>query len=218
MGHALLCKAAYGDPRATVDGYEYDSHNLFALPPKTKSTKDVTIDLSKLDVGELIENMLGATNIQDVHRAEIDLTVQAKCESKNGVTGCSDLVIEMSGTPLLNADLEPRALAARATPPETKTATTTIKTKTRTKTKSKTKTRTTTKVVTQTSTAPSKKTVTLTTTIGSNGTTTSRYKKPTGLNNPEVSEISHFTSRLATTRDLIDTVESTAEPTLPPAQ
>lgn len=236
MGFSFICRGSAGppsnnllSPRATVDGYDDDSLNFFALSPKSKSTKDVVIDLSKLDVGELIENILGATNIQDVHHAEIDLTVQAKCESKNGATGCSDLVIEMSGTPLLNVDLGPRPLEAKSIPSVTKTTSGTTKTKTKTKTKpaskttktrtkteakTKTKMKTTTKVITQTSTAPPKKTLTLTTTVGSNGTASSSWMRPTGMGYPKIAKTINTMSRLHPTRDLTDIAESTTEPTV----
>lgn len=178
--------------------YEYKPLHVLAPPlplKKPNNTKpEVIIDLDQLDVSGLVHIMLDATNIEEVHRAEIDMKVKAFCESSHGATGCSDMVIEMSGTPLSNKAVQAtRALAARALPSKTETTTHVkeAKTKTKPKTKSKSsktkmKTKTKTKKVTVTRTGqPSTATITLTSTVSLNHTTSWSWTFPPTTNSPK---------------------------------
>lgn len=171
--------------RATPPEYDYKPLYVLVppLPSKPNTTKpEVVIDLDQLDVSGLVDIMLDATNIEEVHRAEIDMKVKAICESNHGATGCSDMVIEMSGTPLSNKKniQETRALAARALPFKTGTTTSAKKAKSKTQSKTKSKaTKTKTKKVTVTRTGqPSTATITLTSTVSLNHTTSWSWTFP----------------------------------------
>lgn len=83
---------------------------------------EVIIDMSKLDTSSLVRVMLEATNIEDVQHARIDLQVKADCRSDEESTGCSNVVIEMSGIVLPEKKVrDPWPLLERGDPTKTET-------------------------------------------------------------------------------------------------
>lgn len=101
-----------GDPQCDQDGISIEAHFSQPGPPTDlgaarafehlpdSSNSTLIIDLSKLDVGALINLILNVTNIDEVHSATLDLRVIARCSSEDGVLGCPEMVFDMGGRPI----------------------------------------------------------------------------------------------------------------------
>ncbi|PSR82385.1 hypothetical protein BD289DRAFT_483901 [Coniella lustricola] len=99
------------------------------------SRNGIIIDLSKVDVAELVNMMLAATNIDDIHKANLVLKVKAlSCTSMDGNRGCSDVVVSLAEAGNVPLRIQPRI----AMPPSPLSSMDDDKTTTVTKTKTKT--------------------------------------------------------------------------------
>lgn len=82
-GYDLRNTTLMVDASVTQQAAQALSRNGHATSP-AEPKPSVVIDLTKLNFVDLVNNMLDATNIEEVKKAEIFLNVDAKCEEKNG--------------------------------------------------------------------------------------------------------------------------------------